>query len=231
MEIFQKLFKQTFIYGLATVLPRMLSFLLIPLYTDQLPTEEYGKVSIIFSYFILFNVILAYGMETTFFRFFNKEQHKDRVVSTSAISLIVSSFGFFVLAWICKDYIAYVTGIGIAYINLVIWILLLDALVVIPFAWLRANERPMKYSFIKILNVAVNFGLNIFFLLFLHNLASKSSFFSLMYYDDFEINYIFISNLIASTLTLLLLLPFYIKINYRFDVLLWKKMLAMPFLF
>ena len=71
------LFKQTFFYGLATVLPRMLSFLLVPLYTDPKVLSspaEYGQVSVIFSYFVLFNVILAYGMETAFFRYFNKEE-------------------------------------------------------------------------------------------------------------------------------------------------------------
>ncbi|MEZ4787127.1 MAG: polysaccharide biosynthesis protein, partial [Flavobacterium haoranii] len=63
MSLYKKLFKQTAIYGIATVLPRMLSFLLVRLYTDYLPKEEYGEVSIIFSYLIFFNVVLTYGME------------------------------------------------------------------------------------------------------------------------------------------------------------------------
>ncbi|MBQ4820136.1 oligosaccharide flippase family protein [Aquimarina sp. MMG016] len=232
MGIFQKLFKQTFIYGLATVLPRMLSFLLVPLYTDLLPTDEYGKVSIIFSYFVLFNVILAYGMETAFFRFFNKESDKDAVVSTSAISLAVSSFGFFALALLLKDQIAFLTDIRVDYISLVIWILLLDALVIIPFAWLRANERPMRYSFVKILNVAVNLGLNVFLLKYLSELTSTPSVLDHICKDNYEINYIFISNLVASGLTLLLLIPFYTKVKYRFDQALWKKMMkyALPVL-
>ncbi|WP_438710582.1 oligosaccharide flippase family protein [Aquimarina muelleri] len=229
MGIFQKLFKQTFIYGLATVLPRMLSFILVPLYTKLLPTEEYGKISIIFSYFVLFNVILAYGMETAFFRFFNKESDKDAVVSTSTISLGVSTLAFFILAMLFKEQIAILTDIRVDYIALVIWILLLDALVIIPFAWLRANERPMRYAILKILNVAINLGLNVFLLIFLGGLAFKSSFFGVICIDDYEINYIFISNLIASGVTLLLLVPFYIKINYRFDKVLWKKMMRYAF--
>ncbi|WP_109436164.1 oligosaccharide flippase family protein [Aquimarina sp. AU119] len=225
MSIFQKLFKQTFIYGVATVLPRMLSFLLVPLYTDVLPTNEYGKVSIIFSYFVLFNVILAYGMETAFFRFFNKESDKQKVVSTSTISLLISSFGFFALALLFKDQIAMLTGIKEDYIVLVIWILLLDALVIIPFAWLRANERPMKYSFIKILNVFINLGLNIFLLIYLKKLSDDFSSLKSIVIDNYEINYIFISNLVASGLTLLLLVPFYINLKYRFDKVLWKRMM------
>ncbi|WP_343910713.1 lipopolysaccharide biosynthesis protein [Aquimarina litoralis] len=232
MGIFQKLFKQTFIYGMATVLPRMLSFLLVPLYTNQLPTEEYGKVSIIFSYFVLFNVILAYGMETAFFRFFNKEKNKESVISTSAISIAISSIVFLIIALLLKHKISAWTDIDLKYINLVIWILLLDALVIIPFSWLRAKERPIKYAVVKIANVAINFGLNIFFLLYLKELSFHFSIFDWICRDDYEISYIFISNLIASGFALVVLLPFYTKISYHFDKELWKKMMtyAMPIL-
>lgn len=232
MNAFQKLFKQTFIYGLATVLPRMLSFLLVPLYTTDgvLPSvAEYGKVSVIFSYFVLFNVVLAYGMETAFFRFFNKEDNKKEVVGTSAISLILSSLGFFALAFIFQNQIASFIDIDVKYINLVIWILLLDALVIIPFAWLRATEQPKRYAIIKILNVVINLGLNLFFLLALKDLATEGSIFETIYKPDFEISYIFIANIIASGVTLLLMLPFYSKIKYVFSTKLWKRMLRYAF--
>src|SRR5690606_28667916 len=153
----------------------MLSFLLVPLYTDVLSSPaEYGKVSIIFSYFILFNVVLAYGMETAFFRFFNKEDDTSKVISTSAISLIISSLFFFCVALFFQDHIAQFIDIKVEYINLVIWILLLDALVIIPFAWLRATQKPIRYAIIKILNVAVNLGLNLFLLLWLEELATAN---------------------------------------------------------
>src|SRR5690606_34578131 len=154
--------------------PRMLSFLLVPLYTtkDVLSSvEEYGVISYIFAYFVLFNVILAYGMETAFFRFFNKEEESETVTGTASISLILSSLAFFAVGLLLKDQIAALVAIKVEYITLVIWILLLDALVIIPFAWLRANTKPMRYAIIKILNVAVNLGLNIFFLLALKKLA------------------------------------------------------------
>jgi O-antigen/teichoic acid export membrane protein len=224
----KSLFKQTFIYGLATVLPRMLSFLLVPLYTTKgvlSSVAEYGQINIIFSWFVLFNVVLAYGMETAFFRFYNKNQNKDTVVGTSTISLIISSLGFFLIAMLFKNQIAEFIDIHVKYINLVIWILLLDALVIIPFAWLRAIQRPMRYAVIKILNVAVNLGLNLFFLLALKDLAQSNSFFESIYKPNFEISYIFIANLIASGLTLLLMASFYIKVKYTFDKALWKKMM------
>ncbi|MBT8376699.1 MAG: oligosaccharide flippase family protein [Bacteroidia bacterium] len=213
----------------------MLSFLLVPLYTSEAvlaSPAEYGKVSVIFSYFVLFNVILAYGMETAFFRFFNKETDKDMVVGTSTISLIISSFGFFLIAFLFQNQISSYIDIDAKYINLVIWILLLDALVIVPFAWLRANQKPSKYALIKILNVCVNIGLNLFFLLALKELAEDGGLFDSIYKPNFEISYIFIANLVASAFTLALMLSFYTKLKYKFDKRLWKQMMryAMPVL-
>jgi len=229
LSIFKKLFQQTFIYGLATVLPRMLSFLLVPLYTEILPKEEYGEISVIFAYFVLFNVILAYGMETAFFRFYNKQSNKAEVLSTSGISLVVSSILFFGIAIISQEWISAISGIPLQYIELAIWILLLDALVIIPFAWLRASEKPMRYAVIKIINVAVNLGLNVFFLLYLKELVESSEILETLYIPDFEISYVFIANLIASSLTLLLMLPFYTKIDFKFNATLWKSMMKYAF--
>jgi len=229
LSTFKKLFQQTFIYGLATVLPRMLSFLLVPLYTEVLPKEEYGEISVIFAYFVLFNVVLAYGMETAFFRYYNKQKNKKDVLSTSGWSLVVSSFIFFGIALLARDWISVITGIDLEYIKLAVWILLLDALVIIPFAWLRASEKPMRYALIKILNVAVNLGLNIFFLLYLADLSKDISFFEALYLPDFEINYVFISNLVASGLTLLLMAPFYLKIDFKFNTDLWRSMTKYAF--
>ena len=232
MGAFKTLFKQTFIYGLATVLPRMLSFLLVPLYTDThvlSSPAEYGEVSLIFSYFVLFNVILAYGMETAFFRFYNKESNQGKVVGTSVISLVISSLIFLALGLLFQNQIAVITDIPVKYINLVVWILFLDAMVIIPFAWLRATQRPVRYAFVKILNVAINLGLNLFFLLALKDLAEKNSLFESIYLPNFEISYIFIANLIASLVTLILMLPFYFKVKFQFDKVLWRQMINYAF--
>lgn len=229
MSAFQNLFKQTFIYGLATVLPRMLTFLLTPLYTQVMAVGLYGKVSIIFSWFAIFNVVLAYGMETAFFRFFNKEDNRDKVVGTAALSIIFTSLAIFILALIFKNTIARLTDINVQYISFVIWILLLDALVIIPFAWLRAKSKPMKYAIIKITNVAINIGLNLFFFLLLANLAKQNDVFASIYKTDFEINYVLIANLAASAITLILMFSFYGKIKYIFDTKLWQQMLRYAF--
>lgn len=228
MSVYKSLFKQTAIYGLATVLPRMFSFILVPLYTDPkvLNVEEYGEVSIIFSWLVFFNVILSYGMETSFFRFFSKEDHKN-VVSTSTISLFWSSIAFLIIALLGRNYLAKASNIEVEYIVYTIWILVLDALVIIPFSKLRAEKRPVFYALIKIGNVALNLFLNLFFLLWLPKLAANSpeGFISTIYFENFQIRYIFVANIIASLATFAILSPSYLKMNWHFDVQLWKKMM------
>ena len=164
MTQLKTLYKQTFIYGLATVVPKMLSFLLVRLHTDKSVLEnvaDYGDVSLIFAYFVLFNVLLAYGMETAFFRFFNSDQKKETVLSTSAISLLLTSSLVLVVGYLLKQEISNLIHVNADYIVLVLWILFLDALVIIPFAYLRSLGKPAKYTVIKLVNVALNLGLNI----------------------------------------------------------------------
>ncbi len=234
MNPLKKLFKQTFIYGLATVLPRMLSFLLVPVYTEVMAPGLYGEVSLIFAWFAIFNVFLAYGMETAFFRFYNSPKDKPRVSSTALISVVVTTSVFLIFALVFVDRIAIFTNINVDYIRYAIFILTLDALVIIPFAWLRANQKPMRYALVKIANVVINFGLNIFFLIILPGIVQNNpeSVWAGIYKSDFEISYIFISNLVASALTLLMMIRLYFRRTYVFDRVLWKKMLiyAMPVL-
>jgi O-antigen/teichoic acid export membrane protein len=235
LGVLKTLYKQTFIYGLATVIPRMLSFLLVRLHTDKSVLQnvsDYGDVSLIFAYFVLFNVVLAYGMETAFFRFFNKEPNKESVLSTSSISLLLTSLVFLVLGLVFQHQIAAITHIHVNYIVLVIWTLFLDALVIIPFAYLRAQGKPVKYTAVKLTNVVVNLGLNIFLLVYLKALSVDNSIWDSIYIANFEVSYIFIANLLASAVTLFILLPFYFKVTYKIDTLLWKKMLryALPVL-
>lgn len=165
-------------------------------------------------------------METAFFRFYNGKDDKKVVVSTSLISILGSTLGFALLAFLLESKLVATTGIDAEYIRYTILIIALDALVIIPFAWLRANEKAMRYAIVKILNVGVNLGLNVFFLLLLPKMSANSeSFLSGLYRADFEISYIFISNLIASALTLMLMLKLYLRKDYYFDKDLWKRMM------
>ena len=227
MSLYKNLFKQTAIYGLATVLPRMFSFILVPLYTDLLPKAAYGKVTIIFAWMIFFNVILAYGMETTFFRFYNNETDKKAVIETTTVSIFWSTLLFLFPALLLKNYLAELSGIDVQYIIYTIWILVLDALVIVPFSKLRAYQRPMIYAVIKIGNVVVNLSLNVFFLIYLPEIAQENpdSFLGSLYTENFEIGYIFVSNIIASLLTFIALSPNYFHVNWQFDFNLWKRMM------
>ena len=199
MSLYKNLFKQTAIYGLATVLPRMFSFLLVPLYTDLLPKEEYGKVSIIFAYMIFFNVILAYGMETAFFRFYNNETNKKAVIETTTVSIFWSTLILLLPAVLLRNQLAAFSGIDVQYILFAIWILALDALVIVPFSKLRAHQKPMRYAAIKIGNVIINLTLSVFFLLLLPKIATANpdGIMSIIYFDNFQIGYIFVANIIA----------------------------------
>lgn len=163
LGLYKKLFKNTAIYGPATVIPRMFSFLLVPIYTQLLPREEYGQVTIIFSWMIFFNVILAYGMETSFFRFYNKETDKNKVVETSTVSIFTSSLFFLALSLLFRNTLAAASGINVQYITYTIWILVLDAFVIVPFSNLRAQQKPGLYALLKVGNVVVNLSLNLFF--------------------------------------------------------------------
>lgn len=227
MGLYKKLFKQTAIYGLATVLPRMFSFLLVPLYTDLLPKAEYGKVSVIFAYMIFFNVILAYGMETAFFRFYNKESNKKAVVETSMVSIFWTTISFLVIALLFRTSLADWSGIDSQYITYTIWILVLDALVIIPFSKLRVDQKPMVYAAIKIGNVLVNLILSVVFLLYIPMLieANPHGFLRSVYVDNFQIGYIFLANIIASLLTFVALSPDYVYLNWKIDTDLWKRMM------
>ncbi|MDA0356419.1 MAG: oligosaccharide flippase family protein [Bacteroidetes bacterium] len=229
MKLYSKLFQQTTIYGLATVIPRMLSFILVPLYTTKgvlSSVADYGTVSLIFSWFVLFNVLLSYGMETAFFRFFYKEKDPKKVEGTTTIALLISSAAFLILSYLGKGTLSAWLDMNESHFSLVAKILVLDAAVVIPFAYLRAKGQAKKYALIKITNVAVGLLLNVFFLLELKHWKRTGSWFDFAIQEQFEINYIFIANLIASALTLVLLLPYYRRCSYQFDLKLLRSMLV-----
>ena len=232
MSLYKNLFKQTLIYGLATVIPRIISVILTPLYVIYLPDEaKMGEISVIFAYLVFFNVILSYGMETAFFRFYNKEENKKSVISTSTVSLFWTSIGFLGLGLLFRNTLANWSNISVDYITYSIWILTLDDLAIIPFSKLRAEKKPIKYSVIKIGNVTVNLLLTVFFLAFLPKLASNNpdGFFNTIYFENFQIGYIFIATLAASLATLLVLIPNDTSISWKFDKLIWKKMVKYGF--
>ena len=193
--------------------------------------DKYGEVSIIFSWLVFFNVVLSYGMETAFFRFYNTEDKK-AVLSTSTISLFWSSLVFLSAGLLCRNFLADAAGIDTEYITYTIWVLVLDALVIIPFSRLRAEGRPIYYALVKVGNVMVNVLLSFFFLLWLPKLAEQSpnSFLATLFIKDFQVGYVFVANVIASLATFIVLLPHYMRLSWHFNATLWKTMMryALP---
>lgn len=232
LRMFKKLFKQTFIYGLATVLPRALAIVLVPLYVTVLGKEQYGVYAALMAFLILGNVVLSYGMETAFFRFINKDVSKKEIVQSTALtSLTISTVLFLVLTLFNTQSIADILQFKPEYVTYGLIILALDALAVLPFVWFRANERPMRYAGIKIFNVCVNLGFNLFFFLVLPSWAENNpgSFWYSIYTEENNVAYVFIANLIASGITLLILLPLYFEIGFKFSRTIWKSMLRYAF--
>jgi len=228
LSLYKNLFKQTAIYGLASVLPRMLSFFLVRLYTSVLTNRaDYADLTTVMAWIVFFNVILSYGFETSFFRFYNSEPDKEKVFSTSTISIFWSSITFLLIALLLRKTVANYVNVDVQYISYSIWILVLDAFVVIPFSKLRAHQRPIRYAVIKIGNVVVNLGLNFFLLLLLPNIAktNPNGFFATIYVENFGVGYIFIANFISSLLTFIVLSPDYFKIKWKIDKELWIRMM------
>lgn len=233
MNPLKKLLGQTAIYGLNSIIGRLLNYLLVPLYTYTLPASEYGTVTELYAYVAIVFAFLTYGMETTFFRFSESETNKEKVYSTGLISLVVSSLFFIVVFMIFKDRIA--AGLGYAeHLNYLVWfalILFFDALSSIPFAGLRREEKALKFVTLKLINIGINIGLNLFFVLYCTGVMEKADggimyrFVSSFFDPDHLVGYIFLSNLVASGVTLLLLLPTYKFLRAGFDFALWKKML------
>jgi len=208
----------------------MLSFILVRLYTDKLENaSDYGIVTIVFAWLVFMNVILSYGMETSFFRFYSSENDKQKVVQTSTISIFWSSILFLIIALLFRNSIAENSWINVdvEYVTYAIWILVLDALTVIPFSKLRINQRPVVFAVVKIANTLINLLLNVFFIIYLPKIVQNNpdGILSTIYIVDFQVGYIFISNLIASLLTLVYFLPHYFRLKWHFDTALWKKMM------
>ncbi len=180
---------------------------------------------------ILGNVLLSYGMETAFFRFVNKDNSKKKIVqSTVLTSLTVTTLLFLGVSLFCRTLLSNYLDFEVQYITYGLCILGLDALVVLPFVWYRANERPMRYAIIKIVNVAINLSLNLFFFVGLPWLIkSNNNFWDWIHVKEDPISFVFIANLLASGITFLVLLPLYRKIKFGFDFEIWKAMIKYAF--
>ena len=198
-----------------------MNFVLVPLHTDKLEISSYSDNTTFYVYAAFFNVLLTYGMETAFFRFFTKSEEKSKVFSTALISLTVTAIIFLVVVFTFNEQLAGIVNLNLTYFNLLIGVLVLDTIVVIPFAYLRATGRPIKFTAIKLSNIVIYVLLNFFFLWAIPKFGIN--------YPNYDgenlVKYIFIANLAASIATFLLLSPYFFKTKLQFSKTIFKQLL------
>ncbi|MDP4291980.1 MAG: polysaccharide biosynthesis C-terminal domain-containing protein [Bacteroidota bacterium] len=229
----KKLAGQTAIYGLSTIIGRFLNYLLTFFWSYVfLHPAEFAVVPYFFAIVPFVSNVLTYGMETAFFRFSLKKSGSNAVYSTSLISLLISTSFFLIFILSFTKTIAFHAGYPDhpEYIVWLVLILCLDTLTAIPFAKLRIENKAVRFALLKTINIAINIFFNLFFLLFLPWISKQAetpilqSIISFIYHPSIGVGYIFIANLIASIITILLLVPEYFKIKYVFDFPLWKEL-------
>jgi O-antigen/teichoic acid export membrane protein len=231
LNILKRLAGQTAIYGLPTIAGRVLNYLLVPLYTRVFEPAEYGVVTEFYAYVAFLFVLLGYGMETAFFRFSKTGDDGKTIFSTALLSLIFSSGIFLLIAILSSGFIS--SSMGYAENReYIIWFALIlgfDSIASIPFARLRQQGKAGKFALIRSINIFTNIGLNLFFLLlcpYILRTYGASALLDLVYDPEIGIGYIFISNLVASSLTMLLLIDTIKGIRLSFNRGIWKQMIS-----
>lgn len=232
--MYKKLLSETALYGISTILARLVNYLLVPLHTGAMQTDDYGIVSEFYAIAAFLNVVYTYGMETTYFRFSSKNddiRFSRKTYNVALTSLVISSTIFSGTFYLFSQPIANTLG----YPNssyFVEWFALLiaiDAMVSIPFAHLRQTHQAQKFVALKLFNVFLNVGLNYFFFWFCPTYERHpfwSQLISFVYNPTIGLGYAFFSNLIANLLFIPLLWKEFIQWRPTLDRPLLKEMLS-----
>ncbi len=221
MASIKSLLNDTALYGLSSIIARLLNFALTPLLTVVLTKSEYGVNSLLYVSIAFLMVILTYGFETAYFRVSQKKSNDEtRVFSTAMWSLIFSTIIFLTVVSFLYLPISKLLHLSDRpYLVLwMAWIVAMDVLAAIPFARLRAQRRAKRFVSIKISQIAVNFISCYAIFLIFPNLG-----FNL---PDWQVGWVLIANLIASLFMIALLLPEFFAIKRIFDFRIWKTMIA-----
>ncbi|MEZ7901710.1 MAG: oligosaccharide flippase family protein [Flavobacteriales bacterium] len=230
MSVIKKLAGQTAIYGVSSMFARILNFLLTPLYVTSFSTAQYGEVSELYANVAFFMVLLGFGMETAFFRFSKTEENKDSVYSTALTFIATFSGLFILLGFLFTQPIANLIGYAsrpdfIIYLALILG---LDAFASIPMAKLRNENKAKKFAQINLINIGTNIFFNLLFIAYAKTSfdhGNKTALVELLYRPEIGIGYIFISNLLATGVKIILLYPEFIKVKWQMNMKLLKNML------
>jgi O-antigen/teichoic acid export membrane protein len=226
----KRLASQTAIYGISSIVGRFLNYLLVPLFTYYFTPAEYGVVSEFYAYAGFFAVVLVFGFETGYFRFRDKDgKEPDHVYATALRFLLAANAVFFLALLAASDAVARALQHG-EHPEYVWWmaaILALDSVGAIAFAKLRAQEKALRFAGIKMIEILINVALCLLFIVYARGVHEHApdSFFGALWDPAVGVGYIFIANLIASGVKLLLLAPQLRGIVFGFDAALFGKML------
>ena len=221
-------------YGLSSILARFLNYLLTPYLTAKLLMGDYGEMSIIYAFLPFLNVLFTYGMETTYFRYTNKDDDPKKVFNTISLSIITSTALLTTALLLSRDGLAQMLRLSDhpEFITWTIWIIALDALTAIPYAKLRNDGKPRLYAAIRIIGILVNIGLVFFFYSVLPGLAisNPDSVFASWYDPQLGAGYVILANLVQSLITFILLSKGFFSVRFNVDGKLWRQMMiyALP---
>jgi O-antigen/teichoic acid export membrane protein len=225
----KKLASQTAIYGLGNVLPRIMTYVfsLVLTYIFKEPAVLAPNATF-FAIISFINIIFTYGMETAFFNFANKAENKERVYSTTLISILVSTVALTLIFILFSSSIAKVIKYP-GHADFVIWCVLIvatDSIMAIPFARLRLNNNAKRFASIKLVNVFANISISVFYFIVCKNAFHNEpdSFLAKLYNPEIGIGYAFLASLYANIICLFLLSKEFMGFAYVFDKELWKKM-------
>lgn len=233
MNILKKLAGQTAIYGIPSIVGRLINFLLIFLFTQYFKPEIFAAHTEFYAYAAFFLVLLPHGMETAFFNFLRRGKNKNDVFTTSLVSVLIVGVLFLVLCVIFRqdvaDFMKYPEHPE--YVTYFAFILFFDSVAMIPFALLRHEEKAKAFAFVRSIGIAVNIILTVLFIVYFPVWFNDSK--NLFYNPTIGIGYVFLANLISSFLVLAMLLPGMFKSFGKFDSELWKDMMiyAWPLIF
>lgn len=219
----RRLASETAVYGVSSIVGRLINFLLFPYYSNAFAPDEYGPVIVLYAAFVFLNIVYQHGMESSYLKYASDQDNtadgRSTVFTTATLSVVMVMGVCTLLMLGFRSAFADLIGLDTRYLYLIGWaagILALDALVIVPFADLRLRNRPWMFAGIRMVNIAVNVGLNIWLISGL----------------GMGVEAILIANAAASAVTLLLLLPFMaVRMAPAIDPGLWKGMLAfgLPF--
>ncbi len=208
--------KDTAIYGLSSIVGRFLNYLLVPLYTHCMPkaSGDYGVSVNIYAYTALILVFLTFGMETTFFRFANKEGEKADTVFTTAFAIVTALTAIFLA--LVFGFIGPISDVlnyseHHEYLLMMAAVVALDAIQALPFCYLRYQKRPLKFAALKMLFIVFNIALNVIYMVVLRKT---------------EVFYVFLINLWCTGAITFFFMPEFFKLKWKFDVQLMRRMFS-----